>query len=257
MVMKKIIIANWKANPDNARHAAVLAAAVERQAARYRTLEIVAAPPFPFLAAVGAKLRNARLGSQDIFWDGGAWTGAVSAAQLKSLGVSHAIIGHSERRMHMGETDAMVQKKLRAALGAGLAAVLCVGERERQDGGMDAAVGDQVGSALQGLSRRHARQLVIAYEPVWAISTAAGNAGADTPDHAFRARLYIEKTIASVFGARGAAGVRVIYGGSVTAENAPAFLRDGRMDGLLVGRASLDAKKIGAVIRSAAEVARR
>lgn len=260
--MKKLIIANWKAHPATTAQASALAHAVELVLPARASLDIVVMPPVPFLGVVGPLLSRARLGAQDVFWDGGAYTGATSSAQLRSLGVTMVLVGHSERRTHMGETDEMVEKKLHAALGAGLAAVLCVGEKERHGSDLSAAVGEQLRSALRDLPKERLTRLVIAYEPVWAISTApVDGTNADTPDHAFRARLYIEKMLVSLFGARLARDVRVIYGGSVIPSNVAAFLTDGHMDGVLVGSASLDAKKFGAIAteaaRTAAEIVRR
>ncbi|MEK7541386.1 MAG: triose-phosphate isomerase [Patescibacteria group bacterium] len=251
---KKIIIANWKMNPERVSDAAALAKKIERAAAASagRGVEIVAAPPFPFLAAVGRVLKKARLGAQDVFWEGaGAYTGEVSPAQLKNMGVSYVIVGHSERRTHLSETDEMIAKKINAALEAGLAAILCVGEPERAGADIPPIVGEQLRSALGRIKKELLKNLVVAYEPVWAISTTPGRAGAATPDSAFRARIFIEKVLVSLFGARAQKDVRVIYGGSVTPDNTAAFLREGRMDGVLVGGASLHAKEFGAIVRSA------
>lgn len=255
--MKKIIIANWKANPENSAKARALAEATERIAADHPAVEVVVAPPSPFLTEVGAVLAKAVLGSQDAWWTGGPYTGAVSVRQLKSLGVRSVIIGHSERRLYAGETDAMIHKKTAAVLDAGMRAILCVGETDRTDGEMPAMVGEQLRSALAGLKKQLLKRLVIAYEPVWAISTTGGAAGSATPDAAFRARIYIEKTIISLFNTRAARDVRVIYGGSVTPANVASFLSEGNMDGVLVGGQSLDPKKFEEVVRSAADIVRR
>lgn len=250
--MKKLIIANWKVHPKNTAKARALADATERIARDHRAIEVVVAPPFPFLADAGAVLKKAVLGSQDAWWADGAYTGGVSPRQLKSLGVAYAIIGHSERRIYAGETDILIEKKVRATLDAGLTVVLCVGETERQDGEMPARVGQQLTTALTGLTKQSLKRLVIAYEPVWAISTTADARGAATPDVAFRARIYIEKTITSLFDTRGARDVRIIYGGSVTPANVASFLSEGNMDGALVGSQSLDPKKFEEVVSHAA-----
>src|SRR3989344_257322 len=254
--MKKLVIANWKAHPENAAKARALAQDTEVAIAAYKNAEVVIAPPFPFLPVVGSLLTRARLGSQDVWGAEGPYTGMVSARQLKSLGVGYVIVGHSERRIHAGETDEMIHRKVAAVLRRGLKPVLCIGERERQGGEVPVIVGVQLSSALKGLKKEWLGRLIVAYEPVWAISTAAGSTGAATPDSAFRARIYIEKTLVSLFGARTARDVRIIYGGSVTPVNIAAFLAESRMNGVLVGSASLDAKKFGQIVRSAAEVAR-
>ncbi len=249
--MKKLIIANWKSNPESAGKAKVLAEKTEAAVSAYKNIEVVVAPPFPFLESVGALLSSVELAAQDVWGMEGPYTGMVSARQLKSLGVTHVIIGHSERRIHAGETDAMIQKKLSAVLAQGLHAVLCIGEYQRQGSEIPAMVGDQLSTALKGIKKEMLRRLTVAYEPVWAISTSAGARGPATPDTAFRARIYIEKILAVLFGARAATAARVIYGGSVAPGNISAFIAEGRMDGALVGGASLDAKKIGAIVRSA------
>lgn len=254
--MKKLIIANWKAHPETARKAHSLARAAEKTASLRGNAEVVIAPPFPFLESVGSLLSRARLGAQDISWTGGDYTGMVAPQHLKSLGVRYVIVGHSERRIHAGETDAMIQKKIFAVLQYDMKAVFCVGEYVRRGGDMPAIVGDQIKTALAGLKPQALKQIIVAYEPVWAISTAAESAGPTTPDSAFRARLYIEKTLVSLFGARATRDARVIYGGSVTPDTVAGFLTDGAMDGVLVGGASLDEKAFGKIVRSAAEIVR-
>ncbi|MEK7099051.1 MAG: triose-phosphate isomerase [Patescibacteria group bacterium] len=252
--MKKLIIANWKANPESAVKATVLAEKIESATSIYKNADIVIAPPFPFLPLVGDMLSRARLGSQDVWNTEGPYTGMVSPRQLKSLGVAYVIIGHSERRIHAGETDDMIQKKLAGALASGLQAVLCVGETERQGSELSAMVGEQVRTALKSIKKEWLRRLTVVYEPVWAISTMADTAGAATPDTAFRARMYIEKILTSLFGGRASRDVRIIYGGSVTPANITSFLTEGAMDGVLVGKASLDPKKIGEIVRLAASL---
>lgn len=251
--MRKLVIANWKMNPDAPGRAAALARKIERILPPRRRVEVVVAPPAPFLLPVGTALKNAVLGAQDAFWaDTGPYTGETSPQQLRYLKVEYVIVGHSERRIHLGETDETVNKKIRAVLGNGLSAILCIGERERVGADIPPLVGDQLKVALAGIKKELLKRLVVAYEPVWAISTTAGTSGPDTPDSAFRARLYIEKIISGLYGRQAYKSVRVIYGGSVRAENVGAFLREGKMDGALVGSASLDVKEFGEIVRRAA-----
>lgn len=259
--MKKLIVANWKMNPDSPGRAAALAVKYGNIGISIpdwigdRNIELVVAPPFPFLIPVGSTLtKGTKLGAQDAFWaDAGPYTGEVSWHQLKHLKVEYVIIGHSERRIHLGETDEMIAKKIRAVLENRLAAILCIGERERTGADIPSSVGDQLKAALTGVKKEFLKRLVVAYEPIWAISTMPGSNGPDTPDGAFRARLYIEKIIAGLYGRQAGRNVRIIYGGSIKAANAAAYLAEGRMDGLLVGGVSLDPKEFG---RIAAEVAR-
>lgn len=253
--MKKLIIANWKANPESIGKAEILAKETEAAIPALKNAEVVIAPPFPFLHSIGSLLARAQLGAQDVWGTGGPYTGMVSARQLKSMGVAYVIVGHSERRIHAGETDAMIQKKLSAVLEHGLKPVLCIGERQRQGSEIPAIAGEQLSAALAGIKKEMLRRLTVAYEPVWAISTTSVASGATTPDGAFRARIYIEKLLVSLFGARAAREARIIYGGSVTPDNVLAFLTEGAMDGALVGGASLDPKKFGEIVSSAAEIA--
>ena len=256
--MRKIIIANWKMSPDSPGRAAALARKIEREISQLqisvlRNTEIIIAPPFPFLMPVGSALKRVKLGAQDVFWEvAGAYTGEVSWRELKNLKAEYVIIGHSERRVYLGETDEMVNKKLRGVLENGLSAILCIGERERAGGDIPSVVGVELESALAGIKKTFLKNLAVAYEPIWAISTNSGNHGPDTPDNAFRARIYIEKILTDLFGRAAARAVRVIYGGSVTAANTAAFMEEGKMDGVLVGGASLDPKRFGAIVRAAA-----
>ena len=255
--MKKLIVANWKMNPESLQAAAALVAKYGRlSSSKFRNVELVIAPPFPFLIPAASALpKGVKLGAQDAFWaESGPYTGEVSWRQLKNLKVDYVIIGHSERRTNLGETDEMVNKKVRAVLDGGLSAVLCVGERERTGADIPPIIGDQIKAALGGVKKQFLKRLIVVYEPVWAISTMSGNRGPDTPDGAFRARLYIEKIIAGLYSRQAANSVRIIYGGSVRAENIRAFLEEGRMDGALVGAASLDPKEFGAIIAAAAHL---
>lgn len=253
--MKKIIIANWKMNPESREAARALASATDAAASKAASVNVAVAPPFPYLGEVAAALKHASLGAQDVFWEKqGAYTGEVSARQLKDAGASHVIVGHSERRMYLGETDEMIGRKTRAALEEGMTAVVCVGERERDGAQTPSVVASQTRAALAGLKRSMLKRLIIAYEPVWAISTSRNTRGACSPDDMFRARLIIEKTIAGLFGDQASRSVRIIYGGSVDKDNIAAALADGRMDGALVGGASLDPDAFAEILRRAAAV---
>lgn len=248
---KPLIIANWKMNPDSSGRAAALARRIESGIAGIRGVDVVVAPPFPFLGAVRAALKKARLGAQDAFWVAkGAYTGEVSAHQLKYFRVGYVIVGHSERRGFLGETDEMVQKKLRAVIEAGMIAILCVGERERAGDDIPAVVGEQLERAVAGMEKRDLERIAVAYEPVWALSSTPGSRP-DTPEGAHRAMLSIRKILASRWGRSAAEKVRILYGGSVSASNAASFLVEGRMQGLLVGGASLRPREFAEIVRSA------
>lgn len=254
MSRKKIIIANWKSNPDSPGRAAALAKKIESGILKSKHVEVVIAPPSPFLIPVSAVLKKAKLGAQDVFWDDiGPHTGEVSWHQLKHLSVSFCIVGHSERRIR-GETDDMINKKVRSLLEHGITPILCIGERERVGNEIPTVVEEQLHDALRGVKRSFIKNLVVTYEPVWAISTTV-SARADTPDNAFRARVYIQKILVNRFGSE-AKKVRIIYGGSVHARNIGGFLREGKMDGALVGGASLHAEEFITLVRNAAAIQR-
>ncbi len=249
MTRAPLIIANWKANPDALGRAVMLARKIERALPSSRLVKVVVAPPFPFLSAVGAVLKKAQLGAQDAFWeDVGPYTGEVSWHQLRHLKVIYVIVGHSERRNYHAETDEVIAKKMAALLAHGLKPILCIGEREREGSDIPTVVGTQLIGALAQVKKEWIRNMVIAYEPVWAISTTP-DAKPDTPDNAFRASLYIRKILTERFGRTEAARVRIIYGGSVNAENITSFLKEGNMAGALVGGESLKPEAFAAIIR--------
>lgn len=251
---KLLIIANWKMNPDTADAAVRLAAGSERTRPGSVRADVVVAPPFPFLAPVARILKKSMLGAQDIFWEEtGAYTGEVSGRELASLNVRYVIIGHSERRMYLGETDVMVNKKIRAALTHRIVPIVCVGEEERAGTDIPPVVSMQVRAALAGIKKESLKNIVVAYEPVWAISTTHG-ARADTPESIFRARLAIEKSIADIYDPAAAKKVRIIYGGSVRSDGVGVIITQGHMDGVLVGGASLDAEEFGEIVRRASKV---
>ena len=234
--MEKLIVANWKSNPASIKKAEKLALAEDYDG-------VVIAPPFPYLSAVGALLKNASLAAQDVFWeDGGAYTGEVSISQLKDLGVKYVILGHSERREHMGETDKMINKKAKAALESGIEVILCVGEHlEVRKEGIQAAkkfITGQLKADLEGVKKRYSKKVIVAYEPIWAIGTGAS----DIPEEAAEVSVYI-KNLSGVS--------RVLYGGSVNAKNAKNFLSEEDIDGALVGGASLKPHEFKSIIDNA------
>lgn len=233
--MSKILISNWKSNPRDPKSAVKLAKAIDKKV-------VVIAPPFPFLSAVGKVIKKSALGAQDLFWADGPFTGEVSAQDLKILKVKYVIVGHSERRKNLKETDEMINLKLKAALQAGLKAVLCVGEPAvvRKKGIKEAKkfVKKQLTKDLESLKTINYKlktNLIIAYEPVWAISTEKGSKP-DTPQDAVEMIKFIKEILCSKFYIL---NPKVLYGGSVTAKNAGEFLREKSVDGALIGGVSL------------------
>lgn len=253
--MRPLIIANWKANPQRLTDAVRLASATEKNVRGLRNVEVVVAPPFPFLERASGVIKRVGLGSQDLFWKDGPYTGEVTAHMLKNLGVRYAIIGHSERRMYARETDEMVRKKITAALEASIIPVLCVGERERAGNDIPAILGEELTASLRTISRQHVSRLVIAYEPIWSISTMPG-AQPDTADNAFRVMVYIRRKLTERYGRRVADKMRIIYGGSVTEANVRSFIDDGKMGGALVGGASLVPQRFARIVKEASRANR-
>ncbi len=250
MTLKKIIIGNWKMNPVTLDEAKAILRPVKRTAQNLRRTSVVVAPPFPFLIPLVLSLRQSkvRFGVQDIFWENeGAHTGAVSAAMAAAAGARYAILGHSERRA-IGETDEMIGKKLNLALRAGMTPVLCIGEKEHDgQGNYLADLKGQMRASLGALPRKMLGSIVIAYEPVWAIGRSADMAM--KPDELEAMAIFIRKTLADSYGEDGR-NVPVLYGGSVSVENAADIVSRGRVDGLLIGRESLVAENFNVILRA-------
>jgi triosephosphate isomerase len=209
-------------------------------------------PPFTALGAVGAALAGTGiyLGGQNLHPEPkGAFTGEIAGAMLVELGCRFVIVGHSERRHLLGEDDAVVARKLRAALRDGMTPIVCVGEKldERESGATESVLARQVGAAYQGLDAETARATVIAYEPVWAIGT--GRVAA--PEQAREAHRVVREALDRATGSGVGERVAILYGGSVTAGNAPALFVEEEVDGALVGGASLDAASFHAIAAAA------
>lgn len=249
---KPLIIANWKMNPDSPGRAVLLARKIEAGIAQFRNVEVVVAPPYPFLIPVSRILRRAKLGSQNAFWsDIGPYTGEVSWHQLKHLNVEYVIIGHSERKIYLGETDNMINSKVCSVLKAGMKAVLCIGEKKREDNDIPLLVGANLKEVLKNVKGRLLKNLIVCYEPVWAISTMPGS-HADSPENAFKILLYIRRILTELYGRKKAENVPIIYGGSVNAFNIQSFLIDGKMEGALVGGASLSPEEFINIVKKSA-----
>lgn len=252
---KKLIVGNWKMNPWKMDDARKIFDGVKKEAGKLAHVQTVVCPPFVFLPDLAKKVSGHRvvLGAQDVFFEmEGAYTGEVSPLMLSSFGVKYVIIGHSERRAG-GETDEMINKKVLAALKMGLTVVLCVGEQERNDGSeYFSFIKNQIETALVKVQKRTLANIVIAYEPVWAIGAKA--TGADTPSDFLEITIFIRKTLSDMFDRTSAQSIPVLYGGSVNEKNSGSFLREGEADGLLVGRASLDPKKFITILKIAEKI---
>ena len=246
---KKLIAANWKMHktPSGA-HAFVhdflpLVAGHDRD-------EIVLCPPFVDLAVTVEAVKGSGVfvGAQNVHWaKEGAFTGEVSAHMLEAVGVTHVIIGHSERRQYFAETDDTVNRRLEMALDAGLTPIVCVGEviEERESGLTDDVLRRQCTRAFSGISAKKAAKMTVAYEPVWAIGTGK----TATPQIAASAHAVIRGEAEEAFGAEFAEQLRILYGGSMKPDNAKALMSEVEIDGGLVGGASLDAKSFAAIVK--------
>ena len=251
--MKKIIIANWKMNPVSPRDALRLASKVGRGVKKIKNVEVVLAPSFIHLSLISnlsLPTSHFKLCAQDVFWEsppagGGAYTGEISPAQLKAYGVKLVIVGHSERRA-LGETDKIVNKKLKAVLGKNMRAVLCVGEKEKEkDEAFPRIVRDELHFGLKKIKKSLLKNLAIAYEPIWAI----GSGRADTPQDIYEMSLMIKRELYRMLGRSVALKIPILYGGSVNEKNAKTFVKEGGVDGLLVGGASLNHKKFVKIVK--------
>jgi len=216
------------------------------------TVDVAVCPPSVYLDSVATVLRDSPigLGAQNMYHEtGGAFTGELSATMLADVGCRYVILGHSERRHILGESNEDVCRKVHAALPAGLVPIVCVGEtlKEREAGKTTDIVAEQFYGSLAGLSKEQAAQVVIAYEPVWAIGTGV-NA---TPEQAEQVHADLRGIIAARFGSRVAGEIRIQYGGSVKPDNAVKLLAQENIDGALVGGASLKADSFAAIVRAA------
>ncbi len=237
---RPLIAGNWKMYLNLAESAALAKAVAAGSPADGP--EVLMAVPFTALTVVGEVLKGTkvRLAAQDLHWEKeGAWTGEVSAHHLRDVGCSGVLIGHSERRQHFHESDDSVKKKLGAALANGLMPIVCVGETlaEREDGRTFKVLESQLNGALTGFGPSQLSTLVLAYEPVWAIGTGK----TATPAQAQEAHLFIRKVCARLHGEAFAAGLRILYGGSVKPDNIDSLMAEPDLDGALVGGASLKA----------------
>lgn len=253
---RPIIAANWKMNKLS-HEAQELAREIVEGARELSSLDVVLIPPFTALAAVRPLLNGTplSLGAQDCFWEEwGAFTGEVSPPMLIDSGCRFVLVGHSERRGVLGETDQMINRKLKAALASGLKAILCIGERleERDSGKTLEVLKHQLTLALNGLEAQALEDLVFAYEPVWAIGTGR----TASPQQAAQVHRFIRGILGDLFTPHWAQGLRIQYGGSVKPENIRDLLAEVNIDGALVGGASLDNGPFARIVAVAEEMSR-
>jgi len=251
----KTIIANWKMNVGVRESVALARASLLTLRGRTVIPELVICPPFVALSEVRKVIARsaAQIGAQDMHWEPtGSFTGETSSRMLLELGVNHVILGHSERRNHLGETDEMINKKVLHALSESITPIVCVGETKQQRDAGDArsSVERQITSALQGVRLRSQDKLFLAYEPVWAIGAGeAASVGEVLEMHRFM-RLVANE----LCGESAQKQIVIIYGGSVDGHNAYGFLREPEIEGVLVGGASVKINQLKDIVGAAAEV---
>ncbi len=246
-----IIAGNWKLN-NTISEAVELTSELKDLVEESTDIEIVVAPPFTALDAVGKVIKdsNIALAAQDVYWeDSGAYTGEVSVPMLKDVGCKYVIVGHSERRQFFSETNDSVNLKVKAVLSHGIHPILCVGEQleDREAGRTEAVIKEHVTGGVANLSGDELLSCVIAYEPVWAIGTGK----TATPEQAQEVHKYIRNLLKAIYSNEIASQVRIQYGGSVKPDNAAKLMAQSDVDGALVGGASLQAESFALIVKNA------
>jgi triosephosphate isomerase (TIM) len=250
--MKNIIIANWKCNPASLKEAKKLFNKVKKETEKIKSAQVVVCPPFAWLAVVSPKRNKGGLilGAQNVcFENTGAFTGEVSVLMLKDLGAEYVIIGHSERRKYFNETDVDINKKIKKSLDAKLKVIFCIGEtKEEWEAHQKPEVLErQIAEGLKDITRDEIKNVIIAYEPVWAIGT--GNNC--SVDETMSSIIFIRKIVSELYNREIADNIKVIYGGSVKSENSEHYIKDSGANGLLVGGASLNPEEFIKIVRTA------
>ena len=249
MARLPIIAGNWKMN-KKVREALDLVRELKVAVSGVKEVEVAVAPPFTSLYAVHKELEGSsiRLVAQNLYWEEkGAFTGEISPLMLKEVGCQYVIIGHSERRQFFGESDETVNRRIKAALAQGLRVIFCVGEtlRDREEGKTFPLIEKQMEGGLKGLEGRGMGEMVVAYEPVWAIGTGK----TATPEQAEEVHRFIRGKIQKLYSREVSEKIRIQYGGSVTPENIRSLMNQPDVDGALVGGASLKAESFSKIVR--------
>ena len=255
--MRRFLVAgNWKMNTNRASGEALAAALAGHATSPEDGVEVLVCPPYTYLNCIGDKVSGSgvQLGAQDVYFEAsGAFTGEISVEMLKDVGCEYVLIGHSERRHVMGETDEIINKKVKAAIAGGLKVVLCVGEllSEREAGQTESVLDAQMAGGLADISESDAKELVIAYEPVWAIGTGV----TASPEQAESAHEHLRKWVTGRYNAAFSDQIRILYGGSVKPDNAEELMGQTNVDGALVGGASLKPELFIPIIDAAKKLA--
>ncbi|MFA5935145.1 MAG: triose-phosphate isomerase [Candidatus Paceibacterota bacterium] len=249
---KKLIVGNWKMNPESVVEAKEISSEINKNTKHFKNTNLVVCPPFVFLNEVSkifSKNKKISLGAQDIFVGNGvSHTGEVGSDMLKNLDVKYIIIGHSDRRESLDD-ESLVREKLFGTLKDGFKAILCVGEKERNEhGDQYNEVKSQIESAITKLPKKFIKNLIVAYEPIWAIGKAESDAV--EPEDLHEMTIFIKRVISDILGIKEAEKIIILYGGSVTKNNAKEIIEKGNVAGLLVGRESLKPNNFIELIKS-------
>ncbi|HEC33058.1 MAG TPA: triose-phosphate isomerase [Candidatus Kaiserbacteria bacterium] len=253
---KKLMVANWKMNPLSVKDAIRIFSGIKQTASRLSNVQTVIAPPYLYIDELSRLYKGHRISfaGQDVFWEKeGSFTGEISSQMLKNSGAEYVIVGHSERRA-LGESDTEVNKKVLAATKAGLIAILCIGEsnRDHKNGTHLSFLTSQLEEALNDVPKSRLSNIIIAYEPIWAIGK--NEEEAMKPEELYETVLFIRKIIVSLFGKSVALRIPILYGGSAESGNTEKLLTRGMVDGLLVGHASLKVDEFSNMLRIAQSV---
>lgn len=249
MSKKRLVVGNWKMNPQMSLEAEHIFNEIKKIAVRLKKVHAVVCSPYVFLGDLQAIYSGKKIsiGAQDVFWEKrGPYTGEISIDQLKDSSVRYVLIGHSERR-RLGDTNDIVKRKMETVISTNLIPILCVGESKRDDhGDYLAFISEELRSAFVNIPEKKMKNVVIAYEPIWAIGQTKEDAM--SPHDMHQMTLFIRKILMSMFQKSLVSGIKILYGGSVEKGNSEELIKEGNIDGFLVGRASLDAKHFSDIL---------
>lgn len=254
-MIKKLIVANWKCNPTDSNSAENIFNSVAKKIKKNQNTEVIICPPFVYLSKLKAKNKTKKtvyFGAQDCFWEErGAFTGEISPLMLKNLGCNYVILGHSERRKYMKETDEIILKKIKKSLKVGLRPIFCIGERknEKEEGITFDVLRGQLKNVIGELPKNKLLNITVAYEPVWSI----GTGDSCPPNEAMSVLMFIKKELLKMFPKNIVDRVAILYGGSVNDKNAKDYI-DGGFDGLLIGGVSLRANEFVKIVKYFSEI---
>lgn len=257
---KYLIVANWKMNPAGSVEAKTLFNSVKKETAKIKNVEIIICPPFVCLPLLKKQIAFGRrggaasptskiyLGGQNMFWkDKGAYTGEISPKMLKNLGCNFVILGHSERREFLSETNQIVNKKIQAALKNLLKPIVCVGEKERNANDFDfEEIKTQILESFEGIKKASIQDIIIAYEPVWAI----GSGQIPVENDIMKVVILIRQLFSKMHNQKTAQKLKILYGGSVNSRNAKNFISSTGINGFLIGKASLNAGEFVRIVKA-------